>query len=181
MLYFNFLQVPWKFTFVNSLASARVKRIWPFQCRFEDDPRHKNRVSDRMLRTNWDLLKMIKTKNVRGQPYTNQNYHGFYGNNAKLITFGSRLICFAFVSSTTLGDFLKESVDTCAPGISRLLSIMLDVIKAIEHLHKIGICHNDITPSNVLICFNEGVSWISYQSTGQYEITLPTQCSWFTS
>ncbi|XP_078369213.1 uncharacterized protein LOC144653157 isoform X3 [Oculina patagonica] len=67
------------------------------------------------------------------------------------------LICFTFVSSTTMGDFLKESVDTCAPGISRLLSIMVDVIKAIEHLHKIGICHNDITPSNILICFNEGV------------------------
>ena len=57
-----------------------------------------------------------------------------------------------------MDDYLRENVGTCAPGILRLLSVMLDVNRAIEHLHKIGICHNDITPSNVLISVNEGVS-----------------------
>lgn len=63
-----------------------------------------------------------------------------------------------------MNDYLRESVGTHAPGVLRLLSVMLDVNRAIEHLHKIGICHNDITPSNVLISFNEGVSWNTHHS-----------------
>ena len=63
-----------------------------------------------------------------------------------------------------MDDYLEESVGTLAPGILQLLSVMLDVNRAIEHLHKIGICHNDITPSNVLISFNEGVSWNTHHS-----------------
>lgn len=66
-----------------------------------------------------------------------------------------RLICFTFVSSTTLEEFLKEGSDVA--GVDGLVSVMLDVIKAIEHLHKIGICHNDVTAPNVLISFSEGV------------------------
>lgn len=66
-----------------------------------------------------------------------------------------RLICFTFVSSTTLEEFLQES--TGAASFCELLSVMIDVIKALEHLHKIGICHNDVCPSNVLISFTEGV------------------------
>ena len=46
----------------------------------------------------------------------------------------------------------------CDAGLHELLRVMIDIIKAIEHLHKIGICHNDINPSNVLISFSEGVS-----------------------
>jgi len=63
-----------------------------------------------------------------------------------------------------MDDYLRENVGTCAPGILRLLSVMLDVSRAIEHLHKIGICHNDITPSNVLISFSEGVSQNTHHS-----------------
>ena len=63
-----------------------------------------------------------------------------------------------------MDDYLRESVGARAPGILRLLSLLLDVNRAIEHLHKIGICHNDITPSNVLISFNEEVSWNTHCS-----------------
>ncbi|XP_068718037.1 uncharacterized protein [Montipora capricornis] len=66
------------------------------------------------------------------------------------------LICFTFVSSTTLEEFWKESSMMCDAGLHELLRVMIDIIKAIEHLHKIGICHNDINPSNVLISFSEG-------------------------
>ena len=71
-----------------------------------------------------------------------------------------RLICFSFVSSTTLEEFLQENTGICEAGFNGLLNVMVDVIKAIEHLHKIGICHNDVRPSSVLVSFNEGVSTI---------------------
>ena len=62
------------------------------------------------------------------------------------------------MSSTSLSDFLNEGVGRCEPTITQLLIVLLDVVKAVEHLHKTGICHNNISPSNVLVSFNEGVS-----------------------
>lgn len=64
------------------------------------------------------------------------------------------------MSSTTLEEFLQENAGICEAGFNGLLSVMIDVIEAIEHLHKIGICHNDVRPSSVLVSFNEGVSTI---------------------
>lgn len=70
-----------------------------------------------------------------------------------------RFICFSFVSSTTLEDVLGERTEICGQSINfDFLCVMFDVIKAIEHLHKIGICHNDICASNVLVSSNNEVS-----------------------
>ncbi|KAL9987510.1 hypothetical protein ACROYT_G001832, partial [Oculina patagonica] len=61
----------------------------------------------------------------------------------------SFLICYDFVSSSTLKDFL------CEKGIilnfDAVCAIACDVISAIERLQDHGILHNSITTNNILI------------------------------
>ena len=63
--------------------------------------------------------------------------------------FSSRLICYDFVSSSTLEDFLCEKGTVL--NFDAVCAIACDVISAIERLQDLGIIHNKITTSNILI------------------------------
>ena len=61
----------------------------------------------------------------------------------------SSLICYDFVSSSTLEDFLCEKGTVL--NFDAVCAIACDVISAIERLQDLGILHNNITTSNILI------------------------------
>ncbi|XP_020614314.1 uncharacterized protein LOC110052523 [Orbicella faveolata] len=61
----------------------------------------------------------------------------------------SFLICYDFVSSSTLEDFLCEKGTVL--NFDTVCAIACDVISAVERLQDLGILHNNITTSNVLI------------------------------
>jgi len=61
----------------------------------------------------------------------------------------SLLICYDFVSSSTLEDFLCEKGTVL--NFDAVCAIACDVISAIERLQDLGILHNNITTSNILI------------------------------
>ena len=63
--------------------------------------------------------------------------------------FSSRLICYDFVSSSTLLDFLCEKGTVL--NFDTMCAIACDVISAIERLQDLGILHNNIKASNILI------------------------------
>ena len=60
-----------------------------------------------------------------------------------------RLICYDFVSSSTLKDFLCEKGTVL--DFDAVCAIAYDVISAIERLQDLGILHNNITTNNILI------------------------------
>ena len=60
-----------------------------------------------------------------------------------------RLICYEFVSSSTLEDFLCDKGTVL--NFDGVCAIASDVISAIERLEDLGILHNNITTSNILI------------------------------
>jgi len=59
------------------------------------------------------------------------------------------LICYDFVSSSTLEDFLREKGTVL--DFDAVCAIACDVISAIERLQDLGILHNNITTRNILI------------------------------
>ena len=59
------------------------------------------------------------------------------------------LICYDFVSSSTLEDFLCEKGTVV--NFDTVCAIACDVISAVERLQDLGILHNNITTSNILI------------------------------
>ncbi|XP_031561610.1 uncharacterized protein LOC116297509 isoform X2 [Actinia tenebrosa] len=59
------------------------------------------------------------------------------------------LICYDFVSSTSLEDYLKDSQTTI--NFDSLCAIALDLCNALEELHRHGVVHNNIKPSNIFI------------------------------
>ncbi|KAJ7371548.1 hypothetical protein OS493_024889 [Desmophyllum pertusum] len=61
----------------------------------------------------------------------------------------SLLICYDFVSSSTLEDFLCENGTVL--NFDAVCAIACDVISAIERLQDLWILHNNITTSNILI------------------------------
>ena len=63
--------------------------------------------------------------------------------------FSSSLICYDFVSSSTLLDFLCEKGTVL--NFDTVCAIACDVISAVERLQDLGILHNNITASNILI------------------------------
>jgi len=63
--------------------------------------------------------------------------------------FSWRLICYDFVSSSTLEDFLCEKGTVL--NFDAVCAIAGDVISAIERLQDLGIFHNNITTNNILI------------------------------
>ena len=63
--------------------------------------------------------------------------------------FSSRLICYDFVSSLTLEDFISKKGTVL--NFDAVCAIACDVISAIERLQDLGILHNNITASNILI------------------------------
>jgi len=63
--------------------------------------------------------------------------------------FSSSLICYDFVSSSTLEDFLSKKGTVL--NFDAVCAIACDVISAIERLQDFGILHNNITTSNILI------------------------------
>ena len=63
--------------------------------------------------------------------------------------FLSSLICYDFVSSSTLEDFLREKGTVL--DFDAVCAIACDVISAIERLQDHGILHNNITTRNILI------------------------------
>ena len=65
-----------------------------------------------------------------------------------LITF-LRLICYEFVSSSTLEDFLCDKGTVL--NFDGVCTVATDVISAIERLEDLGILHNNISTRNILI------------------------------
>ena len=65
-----------------------------------------------------------------------------------LITF-LRLICYEFVSSSTLEDFLCDKGTVL--HFDGVCTVATDVISAIERLEDLGILHNNISTRNILI------------------------------
>ena len=65
------------------------------------------------------------------------------------ILFSLSLICYDFVSSSTLDDFLCEKGTVL--NYDAVCAIAYDVISAIERLEDLGILHNNITTNNILI------------------------------
>ena len=63
--------------------------------------------------------------------------------------FSSSLICYDFVSSSTLLDFLCEKGTVL--NFDTVCAIACDVISAVERLQDLGILYNNITASNILI------------------------------
>ena len=59
------------------------------------------------------------------------------------------LLCYEFESSTTLNEFLRNSRITL--NLDVVLVVAIDLIYAVQHLEQIGVVHNNITTSNVLI------------------------------
>ena len=59
------------------------------------------------------------------------------------------LICYEFVSVSTLEDFLCKKGTVL--NFDTVCAIAYDVISAIERLQDLGILHNNITTSNILI------------------------------
>ena len=59
------------------------------------------------------------------------------------------LICYDFVSSSTLEDYLCDKGTVL--NLDAVCAIACDVISAIESLQDLGILHNNITTSNILI------------------------------
>ena len=59
------------------------------------------------------------------------------------------LICYEFVSGSTLEEFLCE--EGAVLNFNAVCAIACDVISAIERLQDLGILHNNITTSNILI------------------------------
>ena len=59
------------------------------------------------------------------------------------------LICFDFVSSSTLEDFICEKGTVI--DFESICAVACDVLGAIEGLQELGILHNNITTSNILI------------------------------
>ena len=73
--------------------------------------------------------------------------------------FSLSLICYDFVSSSTLEDFLCEKGTVL--NFDAVCAIACDVISAIERLQDLGILHNNITTNNILIGQCQRVSKLS--------------------
>ena len=63
--------------------------------------------------------------------------------------FPIRLICYEFVSSSTLEDFLCDKGTVL--NFDAVCAIASDIINAIERLEDLGYLHNNITTNNILI------------------------------
>ena len=63
--------------------------------------------------------------------------------------FSKSLICFDFVSSSTLEDFICEKGTVI--DFESICAVACDVLGAIEGLQEVGILHNNITTQNILI------------------------------
>ena len=74
----------------------------------------------------------------------------------------SSLICYDFVSSTTLEDFLCEKGTVL--NLDTVYAIACNLISAVERPQDLGILHNNITTSNLLIGQCPRVSKIIYLS-----------------
>ena len=65
------------------------------------------------------------------------------------IFFSKSLICFDFVSSSTLEDLICE--EGTVIDFESICAVGCDVLVAIEGLQELGILHNNITTQNILI------------------------------
>lgn len=63
--------------------------------------------------------------------------------------FSKSLICFDFVSSSTLEDLICE--EGTVIDFESICAVACDVLVAIEGLQELGILHNNITTQNILI------------------------------
>ena len=68
-----------------------------------------------------------------------------------LFTFSlkSSLLCYDFLSSTTLDELLRKSRGTL--NLDVVLEVAIDLIYAIQCMEQKGVVHNNITRANVLI------------------------------
>lgn len=66
------------------------------------------------------------------------------------------ILCYTFVSGISLLTFMEKNRSSMCLGL--VYHLVLDVIKALEYLHDHGVNHNDITPANILLIENPGVS-----------------------
>ena len=63
--------------------------------------------------------------------------------------FSESLICYDFVSSSTLEDFICEKGTVI--DFESICTVACDVLGALEELQELGVLHNNITTRNILI------------------------------
>ena len=84
--------------------------------------------------------------------------------------FSKSLICFDFVSSSTLEDFICEKGTVI--DFESICAVACDVLGAIEGLQEVGILHNNITTQNILISqcprVSKVVMWLAYVHVSSY-------------
>uniref|UniRef100_A0A915ESD2 Protein kinase domain-containing protein n=1 Tax=Ditylenchus dipsaci TaxID=166011 RepID=A0A915ESD2_9BILA len=78
--------------------------------------------------------------------------------------------CWDDASRKYFGDLIQQHKKNFAKKANLLVKVLL----AIEAMHVIGICHNDISEENILIDENLHVKIIDYGEVKQEECSDPT-------
>ena len=66
------------------------------------------------------------------------------------------LLCYKYVSGISLSNFMEKNRTSMC--LTLVYQFALDIIKTLEYLHENGLNHNGITPANILLTENPGVS-----------------------
>ncbi|KAI9746994.1 MAG: hypothetical protein M4579_007544, partial [Chaenotheca gracillima] len=69
----------------------------------------------------------------------------------------------------TLEDRLRDS-----PGDIDIESCMTKIASAVDHLHSLGLAHNDLTPHNIMVAKDDSPVLIDFGSCGPFGATLIT-------
>ena len=96
-----------------------------------------------MFREKHFYIKACKNKKI---PETLLNYIGF-GN----FMFAAK--SFRFILFEHFGQSLYDFASNNTVTHKHLLAVVSGILQAFEYIHKIGYCHNDVKPANILIHF----------------------------
>jgi len=73
---------------------------------------------------------------------------------------GTAYLVMSYVEGITLKQYLKQNSGKLP--LDAVLNIMLPIMKALEHVHKAGILHRDISPDNIYITNNFNVKLLDF-------------------